>query len=99
LVSLQKSAIDSALAVKEYLEDEKREGHTAIIVSLDVKCAFDVAWWPSILKTLKELNCPKNLYNLAKSYFSERTSTVSTNSRQKERQVSKRLSTRIMLRT
>jgi len=70
---LKKSAIDAALAVREYLEEGMREGDIAILVSLDVKGAFDAAWWPGILKTLKELNCPKNLYNLAKSYVSERT--------------------------
>jgi hypothetical protein len=64
-------------------------GHIAILVSLDVKGAFDAAWWPSILKTLIEFNCPKNLYNLAKSYFSERAATLSTNSVQMERDVSK----------
>ena len=37
----RKRAIDAALAVKEYIEDGMREGHIAIIVSLDVKCAFD----------------------------------------------------------
>ncbi|GFG35110.1 hypothetical protein Cfor_01406, partial [Coptotermes formosanus] len=66
-----------------------REGHIAILVSLDVKGAFDAAWWPSTLKTLKELKCPKNLYNLAKSYFSERTATLSTNTMQMERDVTK----------
>jgi hypothetical protein len=55
----KKSAIDAALAVKEYLEEGMREGHIAIIVSLDIKSAFDAAWWPSILKSLKEFNCPK----------------------------------------
>ena len=53
----RKSATDAALAVKEYLEDGMREGHIAILVSLDVKGAFDAVWWPSSLKTLKELNC------------------------------------------
>jgi hypothetical protein len=62
----KKSAIDAAVAVKDYLEEGMREGHIAILVSLDVKGAFGAAWWPSILKALKELNCPKNLYNLAK---------------------------------
>jgi hypothetical protein len=66
-----------------------KEGDTAILVSLHVKGAFDAAWWPSILKTLKELNCPKNLYNLAKSYFSERTATMSTNTMRMEREVTK----------
>jgi len=60
-----------------------REGHIAILVSLDVKGAFYAVSWPSFLKILKELKCPKNLYNLAKSYFSERTATLSTNSIQK----------------
>jgi retron-type reverse transcriptase len=66
-----RNATDAALEVKEYLEEGLREGNIAILVSLDVKGAFDAAWWPSILNTLKEFNCPKNLYNLAKSYFSE----------------------------
>jgi hypothetical protein len=74
-----KSAIDAALAVKKYLDEGMTEWHIAILVSLDVKGAFDAAWWSSILKTLKELNCPKNVYNLAKSYFNERTATLSTN--------------------
>ena len=51
------SAIEIALAVKEYLEEGMREGHFAIIVSLDIKGEFDAAWWRSILKTLEELNC------------------------------------------
>ena len=61
----------------------------AILVSLDIKDAFDAAWWPSILKTLKEFSCSKNLYNLAKSYFSERTAILTTSSIQMEREVTK----------
>jgi hypothetical protein len=49
--TLKKSATDAALAVKEYLEEGMTEGHIAILVSLDVKGAFDAAWWPSALKT------------------------------------------------
>jgi hypothetical protein len=65
------------------------ERHIAILVSLDVKCAFDAAWWPSIMNTLKEFNCPKNVYNLAESYFSRRMAILSTNSIQIEKEVSK----------
>jgi hypothetical protein len=75
--------------VKEYLEEGIREGHIAILVSLDVRGTFDAAWWPSILKTLKEFNCPKNLYNLAKSLFSERSATLCTNCIHMERDVSR----------
>jgi hypothetical protein len=85
----KKSATDAALAVKECLEEGMEEGHIAIPVSLDIKGAFDAAWWPSILKTLKEFICLKNLYSLAKSCFSERTVTMSTNTTQMERDVSR----------
>jgi len=63
----KKSATDAALAVKEYLEGGMTEGHIAIRISLNVRDVFDTAWWPSILKTLKEFNCTKTLYNLVKS--------------------------------
>ena len=49
----KKSATDAALAVKEYLEEGMREGHIAILASLCVKDAFNAAWWPGILKTLR----------------------------------------------
>ena len=65
------------------------EGHITIIVSLDVKGPIHAYWWPSILKTLREFQCPKNSYNLAKSSFSERTATMSTNRIQMARAVTK----------
>jgi hypothetical protein len=55
------------------------------IVSLDVKGAFDTAWWPSILKHLRELKCPKNLYNLSASYFSNRKAKLSINNYKTEK--------------
>jgi hypothetical protein len=45
----------------------------------DVKGAFDAAWWPSILQKLRQLKCPKNLYDLSSSYFSNRKATLSIN--------------------
>jgi hypothetical protein len=54
-----------------------------------VKGAFDAAWWPSIIHALKEFSCPKDLFNLAKSYFSERKVTLCSNSKKIEREMSK----------
>jgi len=51
--------------------------------------AFDVAWWPNILYTLKTFNFPKNLYTLTRSYFTDRTATLHTNSIQIERDITK----------
>jgi hypothetical protein len=57
------------------------------MVSLDVLGAFDAAWRPSIFSNLQALNCPRNLYNLARSYFSERVAILHTNTQRVERNV------------
>jgi len=58
-----------------------------VMVSLDVKGAFDAAWWPSILKKLRELKRPKNFYNLSASYFSNRKATLSINNYKTKKEV------------
>jgi len=67
----QRSTIDAAMAVMDLVEKGLAVGELIVLVSLDVKGAFDTAWWPSILSILKACGCPKNVYNLAKSYFSQ----------------------------
>jgi hypothetical protein len=59
------------------------------MTSLDVKGAFDAAWWPSILKVLKDSGCPRNLYYLSQGHFSQRIAVMSTNSVSIERSVTK----------
>jgi hypothetical protein len=83
----KKSTTDATIAVKDYIQDGFRHGLITILISLDMKGAFDAAWWPSTLHTLKDFNCPKNLYNLARSYFRGRTAANHTNSTQIERDV------------
>ena len=56
-----------------------RTGEVAILVSLDVEAAFNAAWWSAILKSLNDSLCPRNLQNLARSYFSNRRATLQTN--------------------
>jgi hypothetical protein len=62
----KKSTRDAALEIKEFAEEGLRQELITILVSLDVKGTFEAAWWPNIIKTLKDLNCPKNLYYLTK---------------------------------
>jgi len=57
----QLSTIDAVMAVKEFIEDGFNSGEVATLVSLDVEGAFNSAWWPNILKSLKESGCPRNL--------------------------------------
>jgi len=59
------------------------------MTSLDVKEAFDAASWTSILHDLKELNCPRNLYNLSKGYFSNRTAVLTMNNVSETRRITK----------
>jgi len=74
----QKCTTDAAITVKEFIEEGLRKELITILVSLDVKGAFDAAWWPSILMARKDFNCPRNLYHITKSYFNHRTAVMST---------------------
>jgi hypothetical protein len=86
----KKGTTDAAMENKEFADEGLRRGLITILVSLDVKGAFGATWWPNILKILKDLNCPKNLHYLTKSYLSQRTAVMTTNTLQVVREVSKR---------
>ena len=75
----QTSTIDAGMAVKDFVEEGVKTGEVATIVSLDVEGAFNSAWWPSILKSIKDSGCPRNPHNLTKSYFSKRLAILQTN--------------------
>jgi hypothetical protein len=49
----QKSSTNAAVAMKDFVEEGMKAGGVLVLVSLDVKDAFDAAWWPSILKSLQ----------------------------------------------
>jgi len=58
---LQRGTVDAAIAVKITEENLKQKNCTSV-VSLDVRGVFGAAWWPSILRNLKELKCLRNLF-------------------------------------
>jgi hypothetical protein len=66
-ITPQRSTTDAAIAVKGFEEDGLAAREIIVLISLDVKDAFDAAWWPSILNGLRVYNCPQNIYNLYKS--------------------------------
>ena len=80
-----KKTIDAAMAIKDFVQG-LAAGEVIALVSLD---AFDSAWWPGILKELRERRCPKNLYELTKSYFTQRSASLSTNSLRTEKEISR----------
>jgi hypothetical protein len=50
-----------------------------MIASLDIQGAFVSAWWPTILKGLRDAECPRNLYYLTQDYLKERKATITIN--------------------
>jgi hypothetical protein len=85
----QKSTTDEAMEAKKFIEPELENRKVVMMASLDVKGAFDTAWWPSILQSLKDAGCHRNLHYLSQGYFSQRTAVMSTNSISIERSVTK----------
>jgi hypothetical protein len=85
----QKSTIDAAMAIKDFVQEVLAAGEVIALVSLYVQGAFDAAWWPGILKELRECRRPKNIYELTRSYFTQRTATLSTNGLRTEKEISK----------
>ena len=75
----QKGTVDAAMAVKVVIEENLKQKNWTSVVSLGVWGAFDAAWWQSILFNLKELKCPKKLFNLSRSYFSNITASLCGN--------------------
>lgn len=58
-------------------------------IFFDIKGAFDNLWWESVLRRLRKANCPQLLYNLMRSYFTERTVTVTTSTGKVQKEVTK----------
>ena len=77
------------MAVKGFAETHLLQGNVVVMTSLDVQGAFDAAWWPAILNNLRNLECPRNLYNLTRSYFSDRVAILCAITYRKERKVTK----------
>ena len=64
----RKSTIDAVMVVRQFIDNEIKRKNCVVVTSLDVKGAFDAAWWTSILKSLRDFECPSNLYELTKQY-------------------------------
>ena len=83
------STVDATLAAKVFTHTHLLQKNIVIITSLDVQGAFDAAWWPAILNNLRDSECPRNFYNLTRSYFSDRVAILCANTFKKEKKVTK----------
>jgi len=57
----QTNIVDAVMALKDYVQSSIDDGQYVAAIRLDVKGAFDAAWWPGILASLRQLRCPGNL--------------------------------------
>jgi len=77
------------MVVKEFVQDSQAAGEVIALVILNVQGAFDAAWWPAILKEMRDCGGPKHLYKLTKSYFTQRTAILVMNSIRMEKELSR----------
>ncbi|KAJ2939044.1 hypothetical protein O0L34_g19024 [Tuta absoluta] len=68
----QTSTVTAIHGALDIIKEAKSRGEHAIAVSLDIKSAFNNAWWPAIFHRLRKINCPPNLYNILMSYINNR---------------------------
>ena len=57
----QTATVDAVMDLKDFVQESIHEGQYVAVISLDVRGAFDAAWWPGILASLRNLRCPRNL--------------------------------------
>ncbi|CAK1548758.1 unnamed protein product [Leptosia nina] len=69
----QTSTSAAIITALDLIKSKKAKGEHVIAVSLDIKAAFDNAWWPAVFARLRHYNCPSNIYNILLSYIQNRT--------------------------
>ena len=72
----QKSTVDALHLAIDKIKSALKNKNLVLAVSLDIKAAFDNAWWPALLKRLLHIKCPKNIYKLIKNYLYNRLVTI-----------------------
>ena len=70
----QTSTIDALDSIITKIKKHKVNKKQVLLLSLDIQGAFDHAKWPIIMKRLYDYNIPNNLFQLVKSYLSDRES-------------------------
>lgn len=65
------------------------EGRYAVALLFDISGAFDNVWWPLVLTNLKDRNCPKNVFEVLRSYFSGRRVQLEFASRKVSKQATR----------
>lgn len=74
----QVSTTDALHAAVNAIKSKKKCKMQVLGVSLDIKAAFDNAWWPALRQQLLDKKCPANLIRLVDSYLDARIVRITT---------------------
>ncbi|KFM65430.1 Hypothetical protein in type-1 retrotransposable element R1DM, partial [Stegodyphus mimosarum] len=72
-----KSCEDALLYLKDIVDEGKKKNLHTVLVFLDIKGAFDHAWWPGILVFLRKAGIPCNIFRLIKDFLHDRSALLS----------------------
>jgi hypothetical protein len=77
------------MEARKFIEPQLEKGRIVMMASLDAKGAFDSAWFPAMLKGLRNVKCPRNLYYHALDYLKERKTVIYINNFSIEKKINK----------
>ena len=66
-----RKATEDAIVVLRRIVDTS-ENRYEVALLFDISGAFDNVWWPLVFKSLRERGCPRNVFEVLKSYFDNR---------------------------
>lgn len=84
-----KSTVDALMNITNTAIQFKQQKCFSAIVAIDLKAAFDNAYWPSIIRNLHRLNLPSDLIHLVSSYLSDRVVYTSYDNTQRSKHINK----------
>ena len=68
--------MDAIEVVKSHLQRARERRRYGAAVFLDIRGAFDHAWWPAIKVEIARKGCPDNIWGLMTDYLKDRRATV-----------------------
>lgn len=74
-----KSTIEALAAIQQVRERNRNHSRKELVVSLDIKGAFNAVTHRSIILAMSKYGCPDNLLNILKSYLTDRTVSITIN--------------------
>ena len=68
----QRSTVTALHELLARVKTAKSHRAQVLAVSLDIKGAFDNAWWPALMERLRKTNCARNVHRLLADYLANR---------------------------